>query len=295
MKGRVILTMVILAAVGACLLIAQPAVMRASEGSMNGAARPTVASEPTCSDPKPSEVWKCDVEQQILASTVRLQWYVRTRSGDGSRTAAGSIGHGTVKDGRFLVTHNHTKIVSLSDPEDGQLVEVSITQVNGELVWEGPLAAITIVVEDPKTLVLDFGAYRGEGMLAALGLPSAEFASWESLPLQPGIEVAQVNWDGTTTRVDWVVIDNITTDGDTPSLELANVAVPGASGGGVYWNGAHIANNWYQTSAVDASSETVLQDFTVAALNSPQAAGATVATEDEPAVLEGDLGTGGAP
>jgi hypothetical protein len=224
-----------------------------------------------------------------------LQWHVQTRNGDGSRTAAGSIGHGTVKDGRFLVTHNHTTIVSLSNPEDGQLVEVSITKVNGELVWEGPLAAITIVVEEPETLVLDLGTYRGEGVLAALGLSSVEFSSWDSLPLQPGMEVAQVDWDRTTTRVDWVVIDSITTDGDIPSLELANVAAPGASGGGVYWNGDHIANNWYRTSAVDANSGAVLRDFTVAALNSPRVAEAMVTPQDELTVSEGDLGIGGVP
>jgi hypothetical protein len=223
-----------------------------------------------------------DIEEQILSSTVRLEWHVQTRNDDGSGyTEVGSVGHATVKAGRYLVTHNHTHIVSLSDRKDGEIVQLSVSTAGGELIWEGPLAAISVALEDPETLVLDFGTYRGQGFLTTIGLPSAEFKAWESLSLLPGMEVAQIDWDGATAHVEWVAIEDVVTHSGTPRLELANVVMRGASGGGVFWNGYHIGNNWSQATTYDANSGAVTRQYSVVALNSNSVVAAASATADE--------------
>lgn len=227
----------------------------------------------SCTNPSPGEAWKCNVERQILASTVRLKWRVSTKKADGSGyNSVGSIGHATVMDGRHLVTHNHTGIVSLSNPRDGEIVEIAVYTVDGELIWEGPLAAVTVALEEAETLVLDFGTYRDEGMFARRGLSSAEFRAWGSLSLQPGMEVAQVDWNGTTVHVDWIKIESVITNNGTPRLELANFVARGASGGGVFLNGYHVANNWSQATTLDGNSGAVTRRYSVAALNPTQVA-----------------------
>jgi hypothetical protein len=156
------------------------------------------------------------------------------------------------------------------------------------------LVAVTIVVEDAETLVLDFGTYRDGGteMFTAFGLASAEPAAWGSLPIQPGMEVAQVDWDGSNTHVDWVTIEGIITDGGTPRLELDNYVEGGASGGGVFWGGYHIANNWYRATTNNANSGAVIRQYSAAALNSAQAATVVhlAPTADEPVDSAGSHG-----
>ncbi len=247
-------------------LVAQPL---AAEAKTNDRTLPF-----SCINPLRGEKWKCAaLERQILASTVRLEWRVSTRKDDGSGyDSVGSIGHATIVAGRYLVTHNHTSIVSLSNPKDGERVVISVYTANGKLIWEGSLVAITIVVENAETLVLDFGIYRGAEMFTTLGMASAELAAWESLPLQPGMEVAQIDWNGATTHVDWVTIENVITDSGVPRLELANFVMQGASGGGIFWNGYHIANNWYRETMNDVNSGTVMRQYSVTALNSTQTA-----------------------
>ena len=60
--------------------------------------------------------------------------------------------------------------------------------------------------------------------------------------------------------------------GGVPSLEVANYVMPGASGGGVYWNGYHVGNNWYRTYDSDPNSGAILRSYTVVALNSAEVA-----------------------
>jgi hypothetical protein len=43
--------------------------------------------------------------------------------------------------------------------------------------------------------------------------------------------------------------------------------MPGASGGGVFWNGYHIANNWAVVTINQASTGEFLASFSLVALN----------------------------
>ena len=132
----------------------------------------------SCAKPVPHLVRECDeLETQILASTVRLEWHVWTEKDDGSRYAPvdAHVGHATIKEGRYLVTHNHSAI-SLSDPESGMLTTVSVFTANGKPLWlDAPVELVSIAAEDAETLVLDFGSYSSEGLFAAFDLKSDRF------------------------------------------------------------------------------------------------------------------------
>ena len=117
-------------------------------------------------------------------------------------------------------------------------------------------------------LVLDFKEYSGVGFFDSVGVPSAEFKAWDSLSLQPGMEVAQVDWDGSTAAVNWVKINSIRVVEGVPALELASFVAQGASGGGVFWNGYHIANNWSRATELAQNSEAIIRQYSVAALDS---------------------------
>jgi hypothetical protein len=220
----------------------------------------------------PDEVQECDeLERQILASTVRIEWHLWIKSDDGNGyTRVDRIGHATIKEGRYLVTHNHSEI-SQSGLGNSEFDRISVITANGMPVWlKGPLYTITIAVENEETLVLDFGDYGGQGLFALMGVSSAEFKAWDSLPLQPGMEVAQVVWDGAAAHVDWVTIHDVVTHNGTPRLVLDNFVTLGTSGGGVFWHGYHVANTWSQKTVLNADSGAVLRQYSVAALNSSQ-------------------------
>lgn len=286
MKNLVFL--ITLATVTGCFLAGYPAlpVAAGSHGTVPGRDRarashpngylvgPIDAPNPSCADPMPDEIKECDeLEQQILASTVRIEWNLWIKDGDDNGySRVDRIAHATVKQGRYLVTHNHSDVLH-SDIKNKGFNKVSLFTADGTLIWpKGPLNTITISVEDEETLVLDFGDYGDQGLFELLGVPSAEFRAWESLPLQAGTEVAQIVWDGAAAHVNWVTIDDISTENDTPRLELDSQVTLGASGGGVFWNGYHVANTWYQAAVTDETGEAILRQYSVAALNSPQIA-----------------------
>jgi hypothetical protein len=224
---------------------------------------------PSCATPStPEEVERCNqLEQQILASTVRLVWQIDDWDEEARETDTfNTNSHATVKQGRYLVTHNHL------DPT-WTLVGVSIYRANGELIWQTLMTNVSVVLQDTETVVYDFGTLNGQGLFTALGVPSAQFASWHDLSVQTGMEVAQVDWNGATAHVDWVTINSVTTDDGTPSIELDNYARNGASGGGIFLNGCHIANNWYRVRTSIPVFGIVLWQFTVGALNSSEVGG----------------------
>ena len=99
---------------------------------------------------------------------------------------------------------------------------------------------------------------------------SAPGKAWGFLQLLPEMEIAHINWDGATAQVDWVTIDKVITKRGVPRLELASVVRPGASGGGVFWNGYHIANSWSQGIEYCENNGRVLRQYSVVALNSTQ-------------------------
>jgi hypothetical protein len=208
-----------------------------------------------------------EVEQRILSSTVQVEWQVWQLEVD-EWAYSRFMSFATVREGRYLVTHNHHDI-PLSEPDNKALVKVSIYTADGKLIWsQAPGQIFTIEEENSETLILDFGGYRGERLFESMGIPSAEFKTWELLSLKPGMEVAQIDWDNEIGHVEWVLIKDVITENGIPRLILDNHVVSGSSGGGVFWNGYHIANTWSQVMVYDENRETVMDQFSVAALNS---------------------------
>ncbi len=252
----------------------QPRALQRNESLAYDPDRPLDPSGGSCAKPRPEMVNKCqELEQKILASTVRIEWHLWVKNDDGSGyTRVERIGHATIKDGRYLVTHNHGEILG-SDVRSSGLSRVSIFTATGmPRLTNAPLDTVAIAVQDGETLILDFGVYGGQGLFAMVGMSSAEFKAWDSFPLQPGMEVAQVTWDGEIAFVDWVTLDDIVADSGTPRLELDSTVAVGTSGGGVFWNGYHIANTWSQRTVLNVSHGIVSRRYSVAALNSPQVA-----------------------
>jgi len=207
------------------------------------------------------------LEKRILEATLRIEieaWLVVSDSADEngllSYVQATGNGHGTIQDGRYLVTHNHYGI-PLEALESGLAYAygaVSFYTASGEkLAIDISQNSFTVLEGGQETLIFDFGVTDGIGVLAANGLPSAQFKSWNEIAMQPGTEVAQVDWDGVTSRVDWVEIEEIIIDDGLPRLVLSGGLTPGSSGGGVYWNGYHIANNWKYVETFDGQGDTL--------------------------------------
>ena len=227
-----------------------------------------------CRQPQPAYTAICQQwEEEALATTVRIQmsgWVASAEENTATWTRLETeMGHGTVKDGRYLITHNHYQM-----PFDllaaGRITGlVSLFTSAGEpILSKADINIMRVAYEDSQTLVLDFQTETGEGLFDSLSIPSADFMIWTNLSLQPGQEVAQIDWDGTTAHVDWVEIQMVTTDGETPKLELNNFNAIGSSGGGVFWQGYHIANNWRRTTVNGSEETAVPNQFSSAALNS---------------------------
>jgi hypothetical protein len=217
-----------------------------------------------------SDAQRCAEEELILNSTVRfsIEYWVY-RPADEGYDISYSNGHGTVMKGRYLVTHNHFGIPFPGDPdwdENGYEI-ISLYNQAGQRVFKGPLSDFELVRKAGESLVL---AHADEGFFEALGFRSAEFAPWSAIPLEKGMVVAQVDWDGRTTRVDWVQVEEIILDQGTPRLVLNDGVLVGASGGGIYWQGTHVANNWLFQAKIADSGETY-DEVTTAALNLPAA------------------------
>lgn len=216
-----------------------------------------------------SESTRDQLAEQILSTTVRIQvesWIVLPdEKGYGIDT---SMGHGTVMAGRYLVTHNHFSVpLSILQQQEsaGSYGVVYIYNDRGELLHKGPLTDYEVAQRDAETLVF---AHKEAGFFEKLGFASA-VAAYAALALEPGMLVAQVDWDGTTARVDWVSVKEIILEDGAPRMVLADGVLPGASGGGIFWNGQHVANNWQLHEKIDATG-TVVEAVTAVALNSAE-------------------------
>ena len=205
------------------------------------------------------------VEQTILASTLRFEM----RSGMIFQNGAGllklwGVGHGTVKQGRYLVTHNHFDSIVFSD-ELGNMSEtlsLSFYKADGSLLTHltnHPATAQFV----GETVIFDFGA----GFFDRLGVPSATFVSNAQGLIRPNATVAQINWNQSRAFVEWTTVRSVTVRDGISVIELDNAVIKGASGGGIFLNGQHIANNWKVISISNANSGVVSDSFTVAALN----------------------------
>lgn len=222
----------------------------------------------SCVTPTSVNMARCrQMETDILAVTVRLELRISSPDGQGGYALEdSSVGHGTIIEGRYVLTHNHFSL-SLEDAQDTRRRTVTLYRPDGEaIITDAPFSAFEIVSAGPETLLFDFGDFGGVGLFAALGLPSAQVETDAANGLQPGMEVAQVDWNGETAHVDWVRVRAVTDVEGSLALVLDNFVERGASGGGVFYEGDHVANNWYRQTVLTAGGE-VLDQYTLAAVN----------------------------
>lgn len=214
----------------------------------------------SCIDPTPADKPHCDAaSRRILASTVRLLFL---------SSGPVRVGHGTVIDGRYIITHNH--YASLQRGESPALARaethLSVALADGQFILRNaPLSSYTVVASRPGLMLLDFKTIKGIGFFDYHGVPSAPLGVAKLSAIRPGSEIAQVNWDGKTTFVEWARVSSIREDGPVPALEIDNFIELGASGGGVFYEGRHIANNWLQGRALRTDTRAVVRLYSVAA------------------------------
>ena len=99
---------------------------------------------PSCNKPIPNMQLVCtEMEADILAVTVRLVFREYALDGTGKFIQVdSSIGHGTVVDGRYLLTHNHYGL-SLEESDDGRKRTVSLQHTNGDpILKEAPFSCV---------------------------------------------------------------------------------------------------------------------------------------------------------
>ncbi len=233
------------------------------------AARSSLVETLSCAEPVGTAVEICrQIEERILQSTVRIEitsWAVL--KGDRGFDFDVKASHATLKDGRYLVTHNHFSSAFNAQDNIGQLEgyqSVRLSDAQGKMLFQGPLSDFEVVWEDEETLVI---GHRNETIFGRLGLVSAEFVDGTAVSLQPGMEVAQIDWDGSNTWVEWTTIEAVQDENGVPVLVLDGDIMIGASGGGVFWQGAHVANNWTVRQALDGA-DVVVDSTTKVALNS---------------------------
>ena len=238
---------------------ADPVVMHEQEAPVSCANPGNAEEEAACEQ----------IENQILAVTVRIELHAQYYSqGNGYKFIETS--HGTIMSGRYLVTHNHFQGPLAEKTEDSEInyLAVSLRKADGTLILEkAPLRAFEIVHRDDEMLVWEFQNQDGAGLFAEMGLPSADFVDWHEIDLQPGMELAQIDWDGERTHVDWVLIEGLRLEDAVPHLQLNNFAEIGSSGGGVFWNGRHIGNNWTHNIAEDLDTGEVTRLFSKVAMD----------------------------
>jgi|CXWJ01.1.fsa_nt_gi hypothetical protein len=232
------------------------------------ALQPQATTPESCAQPAPELAAVCaSTAQHILAATARLELRTYEEGWDGRAGAPVEriIGHGTVRDGRYVITHSHYHLAP-GDYGNGRLIDVSVYRADGSLALNKlPANAIVVTIVNPETLMFDFGTYGSQGLLSMAGFASAEFGTLAANTLRPGMEVAQVDWDGQQAWVEWVPVMVVELDGDTPHLVLDHYIAQGASGGGVFFRGIHVATNWLQNTAQMTSGE-VIRQYSIAAL-----------------------------
>lgn len=208
---------------------------------------------------------RTDLEEQLLRATVRIKvesWVVRLDESGYDIDA--STGHGTVTGGRFLITHNHFSVplsILNRQANEASYGLVYLYDSRGNLLHKGPLLDFVVAREEMETLVL---AHKEAGFFETLGFTSAAIGT-EAF-FAPGMEVAQVDWDGAKARIDWVQVKQVILEGGAPRLVLDDGVLPGASGGGIFLAGKHVANNWRLEEKIDGAG-IVVQALTAAALN----------------------------
>ena len=237
----------------------------------------TPTPAPACADPTPEIAAACEAQvAQILNATVRIEleyWsegQIVAETGSTQYEVAEATSHATLINKRYLITHNHFPISprELKEDASGPRLRLSLYTIQGEAILRGAsLRNFDVVAEWPETLVLDFRE-SGEVLFKAFGVRSMPVATTAVTHLPAGTEVAQINWDSATTWVEWVHIERITAEQDVTQIILSSSVRKGASGGGVFWNGQHIGNNWTTNEVRNSTNGKVIDTFSVAAVNS---------------------------
>jgi hypothetical protein len=227
--------------------------------------RTTAISYVPCAQLTNVNTEKCAVQEaKILASVVRLVLHGYFQQGSSS-DFRGSTGHGTVMAGRYLVTHNHFSIdlATLAPKNHLGITGFSLYNAAGERIMANtPVGSFQVWARDSQTLVLDFGPH----FFDSLNIHSASFVTASDAKLFAGTEIAQLDWDAERTYVVWTAVVKIANH-PLPHLEIDNYIMPGASGGGVFWHGHHIANNWADMTVTDAHTGELTRAYSLAALN----------------------------
>lgn len=206
-------------------------------------------------------------EADILQATVRIHieaWRINEDETDFEIDE--TMGHATLVAGRYLVTHNHFELLNEAETE-GSSIRVVLYNSCGNEVLFAPLRDFNVHAAGEQTLVFEMKLDSMAERLEEAGIRSAETGAWEELGIRPGDIVAQVSWDGRETGVQWTTVEQVVTGDGVPRLLLANGVERGSSGGGVFRNGVHIANNWEMIQHVDANGGLVYTTG-VASLNS---------------------------
>lgn len=232
----------------------------------------------SCRRPLPWNRQHChEVEQAILDATVRivLHGWIEVETGYDVERINGTISHATVVDGRYLITHNHfgiplSQIMLYNQHANGEFTGVSVYRLDGTVILDhAALDSFDIIAEMGETVVLDFGAIAGEGFFNQVGVGSAQAVSTDTIQLDPGVEVAQIDWDRQgLTRVVWAKIKRVYQENGVSLVRIDHVIQSGASGGGVFLDGQHIGNNWGNLMETNLSTGAVRQQLSLVALNS---------------------------
>ncbi|MBK7893717.1 MAG: hypothetical protein WAS33_20695 [Candidatus Promineifilaceae bacterium] len=224
----------------------------------------------TAVPPTPSTSGHPPAEQLMLDATVRVAvetWLVN--EGERGYTILKSEGHGTVVNGRYLITHNHHTIpLSLSETglDPDIYTRLFIFNAAGELIHTLPFTDFQIGLREPQMLLLVYVGEKEDQPFGTAGLGIEAMGT--AVPLA-GTEIAQIDWDGSTTHVVWTEVTAVYPQHNPPCLELASQPQFGASGGGIFWQGQHIGNNWLKGTRTNAASSASCQ-YSKAALNSPE-------------------------
>ncbi|MDJ0752141.1 MAG: hypothetical protein QNJ45_01380 [Ardenticatenaceae bacterium] len=184
-------------------------------------------------------------EDALLATAVRLHIH------------GAGVSHGTVMAGRYLVTHNHFPfdLSQITTNPTEQFKSFSLYRADGRpLIDHSPLTNIVVISEKAETLVLDFGKFGDQGFFDFLGVPSAQFA--HDKKITAGFEVAQLNWNGQQAYIIWVKVREVLLLDGVPTIVLESTLAEGASGGGIFLNGQHVANNW-STVTIEESGQVI--------------------------------------
>ncbi len=232
----------------------------------------------SCKRPFPWQKQHCEeMEQAILDATVRIVFHGWLELDDGYEVERikGTISHATVVDGRYLLTHNHfgiplSRIQTYSRHANGGFTGVSVYRLDGTAVLDhAPLDAFVVAEESGETVMLDFGTVAGVGFFANAAVPSAEMVDSGAQQLGWGTELAQIDWNGQDqTRIIWVKVKRVSLINGVPLAQVDHVIELGASGGGVFWNGRHVGNNWGNLVETNLDTGAVSKQHSLVALNS---------------------------